>query len=175
MTPRNIVALVLILVSYAILIPGLIQPLITISASFSFLGQTTELFRETRSIVQTIRSLHESGDDFVAGLIFLFGIIVPGVKAVLLGFVLLARQARWKQGIYRFVRSISKWAMVDVFVVAIYVAFMAANAMDALDAQIEVGFYYFVGYCLVSLLALQLMKIEEAEGAASLQPAPAKS
>ena len=82
---RNRIAFFLILISFVILIPGLTRPLITITASFTFLGQTSEIFSETRSIIQTIRSLHESGNDFVAGLIFLFGIVVPVVKGLLLG------------------------------------------------------------------------------------------
>ena len=71
MKARNMVALGLILVSLAILIPGLTEPLITIRASVSIMGQSHEMFRDTRSIIQTIRNLHESGNDFVAGLILL--------------------------------------------------------------------------------------------------------
>jgi len=157
---RNAMALVLILLSFAILIPGLTRPLITISASFSFLGRSTELFRETRSILQSVRSLHESGNDFVAGLIFLFSVVVPFVKGALLAVALGLRRATTRYRIFAFVRSISKWAMVDVFVVGIYVAYLAAKASDNLDAQLESGFYYFAGYCLVSLLALQFMRID---------------
>jgi paraquat-inducible protein A len=51
--------------------------------------------------------------------------------------------------------------MNDVFVVAVYTAFLAGKANENLDASLGVGFYYFTAYCLTSLLALQLMKIEE--------------
>ena len=165
MKVRNAIALVLILVSFAILIPGLTKPLITISASFSFLGKSTEIFRETRSILQTVRNLHESGNDFVAGLIFLFSVVVPFVKGALLGVALALRHAGTRYRVFVFVRSISKWAMVDVFVVGIYVAYLAAKASDNLDAQLQTGFYYFASYCLVSLLALQFMKIKRPERA----------
>ena len=50
--------------------------------------------------------------------------------------------------------------MADVFVVGVYVAYLSAKATDNLDARIEDGFYWFVSYCLVSLLALQFMKID---------------
>jgi len=66
-------------------------------------------------------------------------------------------EARFK--LYLFVRAISKWAMVDVFVVGIWVAFLAGKAADHFDAQIEPGFYFFVAYCLISLVALQLLHL----------------
>ena len=139
----------------------LTQPLITIRATMNLLGQSREIFSDTRSIIQTIRNLHESGNDFVAGLIFLFGIVVPAVKAAMLAVALFSRRSRLRPWIYRFVSSISKWAMADVFVVAVYVAYLSAKATDGLDAQIERGFYYFTAYCLISLLALQVMKIDD--------------
>ena len=159
MRARNIIALVLVVVSFVLLYPGLTQPLITISASFTLLGRSMELFSETRSILTTIEGLHESGDDFVAGLILVFGVVVPLVKGLVLLSVLLLQSARSR--LYRFVRSLSKWAMNDVFVVAVYTAFLAGKANENLDAELGVGFYYFTAYCLISLLALQLMKIEE--------------
>ncbi len=159
MTVRNIIALVLVVVSFVLLYPGLTQPLITISASVSFMGRTMQVFSETRSILTTIEGLHESGDDFVAGLILVFGVVVPLVKGLALLSVLLLQSARSR--LYRFVRAISKWAMNDVFVVAVYTAFLAGKANERLDAQLGAGFYYFTAYCLLSLLALQFMKIEK--------------
>ncbi len=157
---RNFVAIALILVSFGLLVPGLTQPLLTITASIDFMGNTRELFRETRSILQTVRNLHESGNDFVAGLILLFSVIVPVAKGVLLLVCFALRDAARRFRLFRFVRSISKWSMADVFVVGVYVAYLAAKATDMLDAVAEPGFYYFTAYCLVSLLALQFMHVE---------------
>ena len=159
MKGRNLIALALVLVSFGLVIPGLTRPLITITASIGFRGTTLNLFEETRSIIQTIRNLHESGNDFVAGLILLFSVVVPFAKGVLLGVILLIKSPSARYRIFGFVRDISKWAMADVFVVGVYVAFLSAKATDNLDAQLHGGFYFFVAYCLVSLLALQLMKV----------------
>jgi paraquat-inducible protein A len=156
---RNSVAVVLLVLSFVALVPGLREPLITISASFSMMGRTMEVFRETRSILQTVESLHESGNDFVAGLIFLFGVVVPVVKGGLLLLALFASTMRRWVG--PFVRAISKWAMNDVFIVAVYVSYLSAKATDALDAQIEPGFYWFAGYCLLSLLSLQFLQLQD--------------
>jgi paraquat-inducible protein A len=157
---RNVIAVALIVVSYGLLVPGLVKPLITITAGIDFMGVHQELFRETRSILQTVRNLHQSGNDFVAGLILLFSVIVPTAKGLLLLVALTLRDAARRYGIFRFVRSISKWSMSDVFLVGVYVAYLAAKATDNLDAVAERGFYYFAAYCLVSLLALQFMVIE---------------
>ena len=62
--------------------------------------------------------------------------------------------------LFAFVRGISKWAMADVFVVGVYIAYLSAKATDALDAQLHEGFYYFAAYCLISLLSVQVMHVE---------------
>jgi uncharacterized paraquat-inducible protein A len=167
MKPRNRIAVLFVILSFAVLIPGLIRPLITITASLEMFGRSTELFRETRSIVQTIQSLHESGNTFVAGLILLFGIVVPFVKGACLVTAIFLKRRIARARLERFVEGISKWAMNDVFIVAVYVAFLSAKATDNLDARIEVGFYYFAAYCLLSLCSLQLLDIQS-------PPAPEK-
>ena len=161
MNPRNIIAFVLVLISFGLLYPGLTWPLITISASVEFAGNTFEIFKQTRSTIGTIRDLHDSGNDFVAGLILLFSVVVPFAKGALLGVVMIMRRGQARLRIHRFVRSIGKWAMADVFVVGVFVAFLAAKATDNLDAEVQSGFYYFTAYCLVSLIALQFMVVKE--------------
>ena len=159
------VALVLILLSFALLIPGLLQPLLTIRASIEFMGVTRELFTQTRSILQTVKSLHESGNDFVSGLILLFSVIVPFAKGMALLVVLALRDQIARLRIHRFIATISKWSMADVFLVGIYVAFLSAKATDNLDAEIHRGFYFFAAYCLVSITSLHFMKFETGEAA----------
>ena len=156
---RNVAAVGLIALSFVVLVPGLTRPLITITAFVDFMGQRNELFSETRSILQTVRNLHESGNDFVAFLILLFSVIVPFAKGALLLVALPLRDARRRYRIVRFVDAIGKWSMADVFVVGVYVAYLAAKATDNLDAVAEPGFYWFAAYCLVSLLALQILHV----------------
>ena len=159
---NNRIATFLILLSFALLIPGLIQPLLTITASIEMMGIKRELFTETRSIVQTVRSLHESGNYFVAGLILLFSIVVPFAKGTaLLVALALKDQSR------RFIDAISKWSMADVFLVGVYVAYLSAKATDNLDAEIHRGFYYFTAYCLVSITSLYFVRLRPQEAAST--------
>ena len=160
MTRRNIVAVVLVVISLVVVVPGLIQPIITLSADM--MGR--QVFTQTRSILQTVKDLHSSGNYVVAGMILFFSVMVPFVKAVLLGIVGLLKPtqpARYR--IFAFVRGISKWAMADVFVVGVYIAYLSAKATDALDAQLHEGFYYFTAYCLISLLSVQVMQVQETQ------------
>ena len=156
----NRIATLLILLSFALLIPGLIKPLLTITASIEMMGLKRELFTETRSIIQTIRSLHESGNDFVAGLILLFSVVVPFAKGTALLVALGLKDQTSRLRIRRFIDSISKWSMADVFLVGVYVAYLSAKATDNLDAEIHQGFYYFTAYCLVSIASLYFVRLK---------------
>lgn len=158
MTRRNIIAVVLVVISLVVVVPGLIQPIITLSANM--MGR--QVFAETRSILQTVKDLHESGNDLVAGMILFFSVMVPFIKAVLLGVVgVLKPTVPVRYRIFAFVRGISKWAMADVFVVGVYIAYLSAKATDALDGELHEGFYYFTAYCLISLLSVQVMHVEQ--------------
>lgn len=155
--PREIAGLALVVASYVAFVPGITHPLVTLTASFQFLGRDMEVFHETRSLLGMIDGLHDSGNDFVAGLVLLFGIVIPVMKGSLLAAVPLIARANVRRGAGRFAQAITKWAMNDVFVVAVYVAFLSAKATDNLDAELERGFYWFTAYVLLSLLSLPFL------------------
>ena len=159
MTTRNKVAVGLTLVSIGLLVPGLAQPALTIVASIPIFNKPTEIYRQTQNVVQAVRSLYESGNYFVSGLVLLFSIIVPFITAVALAVILMIKAAGPKYRLYLLVRSVSKWAMADVFAVGVFIAFLAAKATDNLDAVVGSGFYFFVSYCLVSNLAFQFLEV----------------
>ena len=159
MTSRNALALGLTVVSIGLLIPGLTQPVLTIVASINMLGATQELFRQTQSVLEAVRTLHENDNDFVAGLILFFSITVPFLKALALVIILVLRDQTSRYRLYLMVRSLSKWAMADVFAVGVFIAMLAAQGTDNLDGIPGPGFYYFASYCLVSNLAFQLLLI----------------
>lgn len=157
---KNKLSIILILVSFAFLIPGLIAPMVTMSGSVKILVFKKTVFQYSRSIVQTISNLVESGNYIVAGLILLFSVLVPLAKGILLLVVSRMKNDSKRYQIYSFVRNISKWAMADVFVAGIFVAFLAARATNNMNAVIEPGFYFFAAYCLFSLLALQFLRLK---------------
>jgi uncharacterized paraquat-inducible protein A len=164
MTTRNWIAVGLTILSLALLVPGLQSDALTITATMPLLKKP--LYEETQSIMRAARRLYESRNYFVAGLVVFFSLVVPVIKVVLLGVILKMKSPVNRYRLYLFTRSMSKWAMADVFAVGVFIAFLAANALDNLDAKLHPGYYYFVAYCLVSNVAFQFLHVELPEKAA---------
>lgn len=160
MTTRNRIALILAVISLGLLWPGLVQPVLTIKATMDMFGQTRVLSNETRSVVSAISSLHSSGNNFVAGLILLFSVLVPLLKATLLIPMFASRNAATSYRLYTFVRTMSKWSMADVFAVGMLISLLAAKGTANLSAIAGPGFYFFASYCLVSNAAFQAVRFE---------------
>ncbi len=128
-----------------------------------------EVYEQTRSIVGAVRRLYEVGSPVPATLILLFSVIVPFGKAALVAAAMFMTGPRSREMTVRFVETIAKWSMADVFVVAILIAYLAAQASTAptsgpdaapallaFDATFGAGFYWFAAYCLFSLASQQL-------------------
>ena len=163
MSPRNILASALILVSLGCLIPGLWQPIfsIEVGANLPLVG-TILLYESKQSILQTIETLHKNNNSLVAFLILFFSVLVPLIKAVSLLALLFIKKLQHLNGLHRFVAIISKWSMADVFVVGVLLAFLATRSNDAIEAQLHTGFYWFLAYCILSIGAAQIMSLDKA-------------
>lgn len=157
----NVIGFTLIFISLGLLLPGLTMPVLTLIVKVEFLGLSSEIVHESRSIVGTIRHLYETGNGPVAALILLFGVIIPIAKAILLLTAILIDRFQRKYQMYRLIDFISKWAMADVFVVAIFVAFLTGQATVSVTAELEQGFYFFLGYVLTSVASLHFIKIDQ--------------
>lgn len=164
-TPRNILALACILLSLAMLYPGLTQPMmnLTIEASLPLLGKM-EFYNKTQSIMESITSLFESGNRLVAILILLFSVIIPVLKAIFLLLALALPIARIRDHLHQVVLLIGKWSMADVFVVGVFMAFLAGSAHPSARATLHNGFYFFTAYCVLSILGAQLLKVVSRSG-----------
>lgn len=159
---RNTCGLFLLIASLACLYPGITKPLlqIQVNATFPLIG-SVELYNETQSIIESIRALWGSNNRLVAFLILLFSILVPVVKAILLLTAMSLRQSSAiAQQIIRFVQTVGKWSMADVFVVSVFMAFLATQSNDYLEAILHPGFYYFLAYCIISICSSLLILIE---------------
>lgn len=130
-------------------------------------GEDVEVYHQTRSIVGSVRNLYEVGSPVPATLILLFSVIVPLTKAALVGWAVFVTDAVRRQRTVNFVEAIAKWSMADVFVVALFIAYLAAQATQTstgnetapalvkFDASFGAGFYWFAAYCLFSLASQQ--------------------
>ena len=195
-TLAKLAGLALLLAAYALLVPGLTEPVLGVSgtvekAKLVELGRellqesgslpgfmadladrvidgidasgTVPAFDKTRSIVGTATELYANGHLPVAVLIVLFSVVVPLFKALVLIAALCPLAPRWRRRLASVADASGKWSMADVFVIAIFVAFLAGNGIREsrglvdFEASLGPGFWYFLGYCLVSLLGTQLL------------------
>jgi hypothetical protein len=124
------------------------------------------VYEQTRSIVGSVRRLYEVGSPVPATLILLFSVIVPLGKMALVAGAMFMSDAARRRGVLTFVETIAKWSMADVFVVALFIAYLAAQASQtanpgaepaliAFTAHFGAGFYWFAAYCLFSLASQQ--------------------
>ena len=164
MSKRNISALALILASLICLYPGLMLAMLTlkVGAVLPLIGPL-ELYEATQSIIQTIDNLFVNKNYLVAWLILLFSVVVPILKATMLLIVLLFKNYKWREALFKFVSIIGKWSMADVFVVSIFMAYLATQSNEAVSATLHEGFYYFTAYCILCILGTQLIVLPEKE------------
>ena len=139
-----------------------------LTASLKENVQDIEVYEQTRSIVGSVQHLYEVQSPMPATLILLFSVVVPLAKAALVLWAVFMADAVRRRRVLGFVEAIAKWSMADVFVVALFIAYLAATASQtppgdplaapplvAFTAHFGAGFYWFTAYCVFSLAAQQ--------------------
>ena len=168
------------IIAIALFIPGITLPMFALNMEMTALlnaaGITSTLIDKELSILNTVQDLWSSERFLVAVLIFVFSVCIPILKTALMSLAYFTRNENLKLHITQFVAAIGKWSMADVFVVAIFLAILSTNHADTFSREtlslfgfgisVDIstqtlsaagdGFFYFVGYCLVSLLANHL-------------------
>ncbi len=130
--------------------------------------QDIEVYQQTRSIVGSVQRLYEVRSPLPATLILLFSVVIPLAKAALVLWATFMADAARRRRTLGFVELIAKWSMADVFVVALFIAYLAAQASQTppgdpnaapplvvFTANFGAGFYWFAAYCIFSLAAQQ--------------------
>jgi hypothetical protein len=193
---KKVLGVLLILCAYAMLYPGLTQPILSVSGTVeksklvdvgkqliqdspntpTFVDNmvdmvvqtldvsgTVNAFDKTRSIIGTAKELYNNGHMPVALLIVVFSVGVPTLKALLLLILNISMREKTRIMLLAVSNAISKWSMADVFVIAIFIAYLAGNGIQEsrglvdFQATLGIGFWYFLGYCLISILGTQLL------------------
>jgi hypothetical protein len=195
---RNKIALFISIVSFLFFFPGIYLSMLSISTSGSISAELSKgggnilgksaasgseqhqmainIFDTTRSILKTVHDLWVRDYFFVASMIFLFSIVIPLTKGTLLSYIFFTKNDARRRSIFSFIKAIGKWSMCDVFIVAIFLAYLSTGAsktenvksmvvmghsmsvdvLAGMHAHLHVGFWCFLTYCLLTLLALQL-------------------
>lgn len=120
-------------------------------------------FYQSKSALQLIGTLLRQ-QNWVVGLsLILFSVLFPLAKTSIT-WLAAARpaliQRKWFQ---RVVLTLGKWSMADVFVVAVFLGFLAFGNMQVgvpTQSQVLPGLYFFLGYCVLSVGVSQSRKSE---------------
>lgn len=185
-TPLFIMSVILALI---VLFAGLTSPMIEIDArikelTFHLIGEPIEfkdqvIFFQSKSIVDVVTILLETGkyDSIIVGvLILMFSILFPIAKVLSTKLYLLGK-TRWRHNrvIRYFAFKSGKWSMADVYVIAIFMAFIGFKGIldnqikgltmqtDSLvslstsETSLQPGFVLFVGFVLFGLILSEVL------------------
>ncbi len=136
------------------LVIGLLAPMLVLKAYtiLPIVGEVVLKF-EAKSVITMITSLARANNFFIAFLVTAFSVITPLLKIIV---AILIAQRRWPSWHIRglnFIKSLGKWSMADVFVVAVLVAYFGGSNDQFSAARIGLGLYFFTAYCFLSYLA----------------------
>ena len=138
----------LLIAGYALYLP----------ANFLPIMQTHSLFgMQQDTIMSGVVYLWTSGSWALAVVVFVASIAVPLVKLISLTFLVVSVQRRWRTHalprlrLYRFLESIGRWSMLDVFVVTILVALVQVQSLATIAPGS--GVLAFAAVVMLSMLA----------------------
>ncbi|MBS37905.1 MAG: hypothetical protein CMO26_18505 [Thiotrichales bacterium] len=145
-------------VANVFLLVGLLAPILSLVAytDVMVLGQVVFKY-ESKGIVTTLVELISRDNVFIAVTLLTFSVVTPVAKHVMTFLALRSSEAEKRRRYVGLLGAIGKWSMADVLVVAILLAFFVASADQFSDSWLGVGLYFFVGYCVMSLLAVHLV------------------
>ena len=174
------IGFILNICALALFVPGILLPIFSLNmdiiADISGATMTTQAVTKELSILTTVEELWHDNRLLVAFLILFFSVLIPIFKTFMVMLAYFKKTTNLEKRLITFVNAIGKWSMADVFVVAIFLAVLSTNQAETQSAQqialfgfkidfivgsetisnIGTGFYFFTGYCLLSLLSTNL-------------------
>jgi paraquat-inducible protein A len=143
---RSLKAILLIAAPFCLAM-GLVLPLVRFDRLY--------FFSDTPSLLSIIGSLWQNGNELLAGVVALVSIGLPVLK-----LVSLAVEAMGKGGsggfFERVLPQLSRWAMMDVLLVAIVIA--AAKSSGLASAFTQAGLWFYAGSAIISGLLHFLLR-----------------
>jgi hypothetical protein len=174
----------LIIISIAFLILGVTLPMIDIDARLNefrmaILGNEIAfeeqfLYYQSKSILDVTRTLIQGrGIDLkiVGVLVLLFSVVIPFIKLIISGFFMYTDRLKNSKLAQSIIFYLGKWSMADVFVVAMFMAYIGfygiitsqlteikgnetGYAVETLNySQLSPGALFFTTYCVLSIIS----------------------
>mgnify|MGYP006280273867 CR=1 FL=1 len=127
------VSLALVISAMLLYIPAMIYPMMEITKFGTTIDST---------ILEGITSFIEYENYFIASVVFVASIVIPIVKLVGLLVIFISLKIHIKMSrktkiyIFKFIDSIGKWSMIDIFVVAILASIVQLDEIFNIKADI---------------------------------------
>jgi paraquat-inducible protein A len=139
--------------------PMLILSLILLAVGLALpaLSVGNFLFRKDYSILQGVWAFWKAGKYFLFVVVGAFSVLLPAAKTLLCAFVWFAvpRAHPRAAKLVRLLAAISKWSMLDVFIIAITVLVLEGSLLSSAD--VHVGVIAFAAAVLLSTVAVKRM------------------
>jgi len=131
---------------------GLVLPLVRFDRLY--------FFSDTPSLLAIIGSLWQSGNGLLAVIVALLSIGLPALKLVSLAVEAMGRDREGDGAFFEhIVPQLSRWAMMDVLLVAIVIA--AAKSSGLASAFTQAGLWFYSGSTIISGLLHFLLRKEK--------------
>lgn len=125
-----------------------------------FDGRTYYLY-QNKSVTELIKMLYSGGNYLIAIILVLVSMVFPLLKFITSIIVLIAPHKPSSVRIYKVIRNLAKWSMLDVFTSAIFIAYFSYSNMNVgvdTGAETLIGLYYFIGFVVLSINSGQYLK-----------------
>jgi len=126
---------------------------VSITYSHEFPGDLY-FFYQSKSALQLIGTLLRQQNWVVGWSLFLFSVLFPLTKTSITWLAAARPSLIDRTWFQRVVLTLGKWSMADVFVVAVFLGFLAFGNMQVgvpTQSQVLPGLYFFLGYCVLSV------------------------
>ena len=111
--------------------------------------------RDSSTIWAGVKSLMQQQSYTVAIIVFLASILIPCVKLLILFYLSLTghngQHVEFKKNLYIFVEAIGRWSMLDIFLLAIFVALVKLGHWATVEP--EIGSFLFALVVVFTMLA----------------------
>ncbi|MCH8182200.1 MAG: paraquat-inducible protein A [Proteobacteria bacterium] len=140
----------LLALALPLLVAGLLLPAVSVSSLW--------IFNDTFSLTDGALQLLREGEYLLFVAVFFFTFVFPVLKIVAGLAVCLGSpgNSRLFRRLFPAMAALSKWSMLDVFVVAIIVVMLEGSLLS--DADARFGLFLFAGSVVLSTLAIQRLK-----------------
>ncbi len=121
-------------------------------------------YYQSKSVLELVSTLFEQRNWIVAISILSFSILFPVLKLLFTCLMLFGGKLSNNTISRFFVQYAGKWSMADVFVVSVFLAYLAFSNMQVgitTESNVLAGLYFFMGYCLLSIFSSHLILKKE--------------